>query len=68
MEINLPDAQVLKIQDKEINLLRAELASLYKMLKDSGMLAVAEEMLRRERDTALMSFKAKSREDKMFKS
>jgi hypothetical protein len=68
MEINLPDAQVLEIQEKEINRLRAELASLYKVLKDSGMLAVAEEMLRRERDTALMSFKAKSREDKMFKS
>ena len=67
MDINLPDAQV-EIQEKEINRLRAELASLYKVLKDSGMLAVAEEMLRRERDTALMSFKAKSREDKMFKS
>jgi len=65
MDINLPDVEVLKIQDKEINRLRAELASLYKVLKDSGMLAVAEEMLRRERDTSLMAFQ--THKSKLFK-
>lgn len=48
--------------------LKAELESLYKIMKEQGMLEVAEEMLRRERETALPNFKAKSREEKMFKS
>ena len=65
MDINLPDVEVLKIQDKEINRLRAELASLYKVLKDSGMLAVAEEILARERRSALPYYKSKN--SKLFK-
>lgn len=48
--------------------LKAELESLYKIMREKGMVEVAEEMLRRERETALMNFKAKSREEKMFKS
>lgn len=55
--------------DTRIADLEAELKSLYKIMREKGMLEVAEEMLRRERETALTNFKAKaSREDKMFKS